>query len=395
MSKIRLYAEYLLSIIFLFFLTRQVPFMKFVILMNISLFCLFLINAHLIAKRIYALPDPVKILLVVVEFLIVANAICSLFVAGNSPSLVLRFFIILQFIIFAYFVRLDKKFLDLFQFFCIIQSLFLIVFYVVLVTKFNSHTYLPIRFYFISRGWGDVITHNGYYYRIIVNGNELIPIAFYLSCILPPRRFKLIIQIIFLLGILIAGNFSYLIATAFFLLFYFFIYSRDSKDLLKRTFFLIVLFWVSIIPLFYFIRATLEKKQGESLGTRVDQANVLWNNLVQNKINLLWGTGLGNTVSAITLYRNYTGNYYYELQVLYVFNQLGLIFLVFLFFNIVMSAYNYHSFKTGVILYISYLIFAVTNPYILNTTQVVVILILNTLTFENTEIKTRQSFDPL
>lgn len=383
--------EYTLAIVLLFFLTRQVPFMRFTFLMNLALAGIFILFFFKIIKRIVALPDYLKILLLLLESLIFANAAYSFFVQQNSLSLVIRFFLILQFVIFAYFIYLDKKFISFFLFFEVLQCLFLIGLYLILLLKFNIHTYLPVRFFFLHHQWGDVYTFNGYFYRVQVKGNDLIPVAFFITFAAKDLKYKKLYQAILLIGLVIAGNFAYLAATGFFLLSYYLLCVHNVRKFSQRVLIIIILSLLAILPLFNYISGVIERKEDKSLATRGDQVEVLWNDLAENKINLLWGKGLGNTISEVTEYRDYTGKYYYELQVLYIFNQLGLIFLVFLIFNTLMSIYNYKTSRVCILIYLSYLVYSITNPYILNTSQVIVILLLNILS--GTEFKKRLYLD--
>lgn len=123
----------------------------------------------------------------------------------------------------------------------------------------------------------------------------------------------------------------------------------------------------------------MESKKEVSNATRVDQATVLVEDMSDDIVGILFGKGLGHTVSRKTDFRDYTGNIYYELQTIYFMNQLGLIpFICFLCLNIYFTL-KYIKYRKYIILYIAYVIYAVTNPYILNTNQVVVIITLVSL----------------
>ena len=88
------------------------------------------------------------------------------------------------------------------------------------------------------------------------------------------------------------------------------------------------------------------------------------------------GKGLGNTVSEKTNYRDYTGNIYFELQTFYFFNQLGIInFISFILLNL-FFAYTKIRDPRLLFVYLCYILYAFTNPYILDSNQVIVILTL-------------------
>lgn len=56
-----------------------------------------------------------------------------------------------------------------------------------------------------------------------------------------------------------------------------------------------------------------------SNAVRKDQAEVLFSG------NIITGNGVGNTITAKTKYRDYSGPDYFEVQTLYVINQIGII----------------------------------------------------------------------
>jgi hypothetical protein len=257
--------------------------------------------------------------------------------------------------------------------------------------RFNLESYLPVRFFFLDRGWGDVYTFNGYYYRIQILGNELIPVAFFITFIIKDIKHKRLKQIVLLAGLLLAGNFAYFIAAAFFLLSMYLFYVKKISTFSSRFLLVFIFLILTCIPIAGYVNKTLERKQAKSLTVRSEQVGLLWDNLIKNPVNLIWGKGLGNTVSKKTAFRDYTGQYYYELQVFYIFNQLGLILFVFLLFNILISAFNYKGCRECTLLYMAYVVYAITNPYIINTTQVVVILLLNILSREAIVNKANES----
>ena len=120
----------------------------------------------------------------------------------------------------------------------------------------------------------------------------------------------------------------------------------------------------------------LDRKSGYSLGTRSDQVDVLIRDVQRDISTFLLGKGLGNNVTIKTSFRDYTDNLYFEIQAMYFFNQLGLInsliFISFLLFLAIKKIF----YKDLLFIYFCYIIYGVTNPYILDTTQTTVILIL-------------------
>ena len=102
----------------------------------------------------------------------------------------------------------------------------------------------------------------------------------------------------------------------------------------------------------------------------------------ENISTFLLGKGLGNNVKIKTFFRDYTDNTYFELQVIYFFNQLGLVNSLIFFCFLLYLSINKIFYKDLLFIYFCYIIYAVTNPYILDTTQIVVILILISISNE-------------
>lgn len=267
----------------------------------------------------------------------------------------------------------------------------MICFEIILLLLFEVSTYLPVRHYSVDIGWGDIYYSSGYY-KIQVKGNALIPFVYMLSYVFDifPLRIKKTLRIVFLISIIIAGNFAFYIALFAFHVVLFF-YNIETKDQLwkKLLLFLTALFFLLPFIIDY-VFSTLNVKT-ESLGTRWDQAAILLNDLVETPLTTFFGKGLGNTVSIQSSYRDYTDNIYFELQSLYFLNQLGLFFFsVFLSINIMLTV-KYIENRKLILIYLSYIIYAVTNPYILDTNQVVVICVLVSLNNKSNENRLRFS----
>ena len=125
--------------------------------------------------------------------------------------------------------------------------------------------------------------------------------------------------------------------------------------------------------LFGYISTQMETKKEGSAQARVDQSKVLFDDMAYSPLTLFLGTGLGHTVEIKTQERDYRGATYYELQTLYIFNQLGLInFTILILANIVL-AFRYIKRKDLILVYSVYVAYAFTNPYMWDTNQVVVI----------------------
>jgi len=106
-------------LVFLFFLvvlflTRQVPFNSYSFVMNISLVLFFIFNYRYILININK-----DIILKQSAFLIIGIPLLMIFYSlylGNEPSLIIRFYLIIVLISLAYFIKPNKKYINIFMF---------------------------------------------------------------------------------------------------------------------------------------------------------------------------------------------------------------------------------------------------------------------------------------
>lgn len=364
---------FVFSFLLFFLVTRQVPFDNFSFVMNLSLVAIILISISDILKKIYNKFD--VFIFITISFFI-AQFLYSLLLS-NELSNIFRFFLIFVFLTISYHIILPKRIVSVFLYLCVLQALLISIFSLILSYFFTVNNYLPIRAFFLERGWGDVYTFNGYFYKIQVKGNALLPVAFFTTFFYKIKYIRLI-RIILFLGCIFAGNTAYLISIIFFLG-VFFLKTNNIISLYKRALVIFLFAGLTLMPLYkYFIEETIEKKNESSLPARIEQVNLLMNDLSEKKTYLFLGRGIGHTIEKITSIRDYRGNVYFELQTFYVLNQLGLLgFSFFLIYNIYTSIRLYS--KWLILLYVCYILYAFTNPYIFDTNHIVVILILNTL----------------
>lgn len=117
-------------------------------------------------------------------------------------------------------------------------------------------------------------------------------------------------------------------------------------------------------------------KSDESSAIRIEQATLLLKDLGESPVTLIMGKGMGNTLSVQTSFRDYTDNIYFELQILYILNQLGIIaFIIFSLYNIYLTITKI-KYKELIFVYLFYIMYAITNPYIFDTNHIIVILTL-------------------
>lgn len=241
-----------------------------------------------------------------------------------------------------------------------------IVLFVIYGIVVRTGTYSAVRTYSRMMEWGDVYTLGSVFMtRVQLHGNALLVMA----CIVAfYKKDKLVYRIALLLATLIAGNKAFLIGLFFLFLYYIFawffhgrkIYNFDLKACL-----LIACAAVALPVLFTGIHSILEEKADFSNAIRKDQARVLLSG------NIIAGNGVGNTITAKTSWRDYTGDNYFELQTLYIINQIGIIgYLLFLVLTFSLCTQNRSSYFTCYI-YFVYLAYTFFNPYCFDTSHMI------------------------
>ena len=223
---------------------------------------------------------------------------------------------------------------------------------------------------------GDVYTYNNWFYRIQVRGTSLLPVAFFIT-VVSKFRFRILELMVIGSGVIIAGNFMYIVSSLVFIFIWYFIYNKPTR-LLKIVTYIASVPAVGIILMY--IKNTLELKGASSLPVRFEQAYFLLGDVFDTNLSAFFGQGLGNVlVSAFGQYRNYNNITYFELQSLYIFNQLGILFTSgYLIIMYKLIRLSWRS-KVQYILLFCYLIYAVSNPYIFDATNIIVFLIISTV----------------
>lgn len=321
----------------------------------------------------------------VIVFTFVGVLILFGFIAGNQAASILRYAVICLTVLLAYFIRLPmKEVIRWGVFFTLIQCILLIVGEFLLMFVLPESFAIAARHFLLSTTWGDVYSYNGFFYRIQIIGSSILPFVYCLSWAVGIFRRKWLMRGIYLLAIIIAGNFAFLLGITIFHIIWL-AYSIRTRlqlgNVLISGFLFVILFSV---PIFNFIDTTLEKKQDVSTAVRVDQSQALFSDLNRSAFSALLGRGLGNAVDVQTQFRDYRESQYYELQILYVLNQFGYIgFTLFLLINIVFTI-KYMPFKLRIV-YVCYILYALTNPYIFDTTQIFVIVTLISCNTKSTD----------
>lgn len=311
------------------------------------------------------------------------------FINSNDLSALPRFlFIILliNFVLILPFYKLNLS--SAFNAAFLVHALFLIGFEIYLLIFFFGKDYSIIRQFFLSNNFGDVYTYSGYFYRIQIVGNALIPFAFMISYFnYRLNKGRLTFVVLYLLACIISANLMFIIAIGLFVALFEIIKSNAKFRLSLKN--LLVLFIIAIsVPFivdFIYSNILLKLVGGDSssLGTRFDQAYALMQGLTKSYYNIFFGQGLGSKLHMVTPVRDYSSFIYYELQAIYIFYQIGI---VGFFFLVVLHLYLFLYVcknKYLILIYIMYVFYAITNPYMFDTTQVVVLIYLVSLSKSN------------
>ena len=371
------------------FLTRQFPFAKLGRFSSYILVISFAVSIKSMFNNFSKLEKKYKNLTIFYVLLITGLLIKSLLNSNIALSYSIHTYITCLLLIISFFYPKDKRIFKIFVFVMLLHAIFIIGLELFLIVKNSPEFDSIFRNYILTNGFGDVYTRNGIYYRIIIKGNELLPVAYLVMHKYKSKKAN-IIKGIFILSILISGNLAYFIAIGLFLILNdLFIDKKYSSKIIK--FFnienqkkiivigvvLLVLGFIAYKPVKSKIENIIELKSQYSIPARFDQIEVLIDDMNSGKDYIL-GKGLGSTVTAVTKYRNYTGNRYFEMQWIYFFYQMGAIaFGILIILSIILSI-KYMRNKLTILIYLTYIIYGITNPYTFNLTHIIVIILLTT-----------------
>jgi len=249
-----------------------------------------------------------------------------------------------------------------------LKVLFLIYIYILFLTVGD---FVVFREYIRANELrGDIYASGGRLY-IQLPGNAFIPFVFMIRFIKFPR-FD-VQNIYLLLGIFLCGNFAFLLGVFLFLA-----YMAVRTVLRKREWYIVtpclmIMAVVLLFALLPFLNETIERKSIQSNPIRLDQAKVLLTG------NYFTGNGIGNVITAKTKWRDYSGSQYFELQTLYIVNQIGLVGYAFFIFITFFALYRITGNGEILLLYFFYLFYTFWNPYCFDSTHIMAaLLLLNT-----------------
>lgn len=291
-------------------------------------------------------------------------------IKGYAIGNIIRFLLILTVIPLFAVIKIENFDIEeeIFLFLAVAKSIMLI-YLAVQVLRAGSH--YELRSWALTNDYGDIYLYRGVP-RVQLHGNGILPIAFIINFYVNKERkaIKYIITLIVGLGILAAGNVAFFLGVGLFCG-YQLIKLIRSKSLsgIKRMFFLLILIIGAGIFAFYAVDMW-KVKAGYSNIVRLEQAKALMDNY------LIIGNGLGSEV-VVSGIRNTRGEIYFELQTLYIFNQIGAIGLA-LFYFVVFSAV-YKRGKENLIIFLIYLAYTFWNPYCFDSTEMMTLCLVNAL----------------
>lgn len=232
-----------------------------------------------------------------------------------------------------------------------------------------------IRSIVINNGWGDVYSFDGIYYRVQLLGNALLPLLYLILLFKREEsRVSTLLFYISVVALLAAGNLTYyiVIVVAIFIKNLSF-FSRTYKGYTACAF-LILLLAMLVSWSFDDLLASKFNGAESSMGVRFDQISVAANAFGNDVFVLLLGAGIGSSFPD-GLQRTYSSFNYIELQSLYLLYQIGVVGFVIYLGTIILACKKTLN-KKGVTVFWLYILSGLSNPYILDTNQIVAVMII-------------------
>lgn len=300
-----------------------------------------------------------RILLGIYALYLTVEAIRSM-ILGVAFSRILRFFVILLLIPLCCMIKPKafKQKLRILSFLAAVKAVLLIAiaFNLLVVGRHDA-----IRAWVTTHNRGDIYLLHGLPY-VQVHGNALLIVAFMVDFMHNRRLTKQ--GALILAGIFCAGNFAFVLGLAAFGIYLLWLYLvpkiKAGKINLRRT--LITAGICAIPTIVYFVYKVIEKSAVSNV-VRIDQIKILLDT------NLLWGRGLGSVIEATTKLVTYSGEIYFEMQTLYIINQIGFVGIG-LYFFITLHAVSNRGMPT-MIIYLFYLLYSFWNPYCFDATHLI------------------------
>ena len=295
------------------------------------------------------------------------SVVVALFNSGVNSS-TLRFFLILAVIPLAGLIEENDFKLEWKVFQVIMVARILPAIYK-WIGLFISQDYTQDRLWARSNGVGDIYIINGIP-RVQLVGSSLFVMAFLID--LYKKRKITPFGILMIIGALITGNSAYILGIA--VGFFFFFLPTLNKWRMGHSWKALIVIPLIIVGIILFVRfsiSTMGEKSATSNIVRIEQARILLDT------NPAIGDGLGHQIYGTAGSHIYSGdNTYFELQTLYIFNQIGTIGLI-LFYVLTISVFLGKQRPFMLYLYLSYLIYSFFNPYCFDSTHIMVMVLIS------------------
>jgi hypothetical protein len=289
---------------------------------------------------------------------------------GNELSVALRFLVIILATLLAFNVRTKSVSAAWALFPVSLQALGIAALSFFLAISQDSDLAANIRGVAQLGEWGDIYSFDGVYYRVQIIGNALVPFLFMICLWQSPSKFKGWGVFTSTLGLVAAGNLTYFLTAALALVI------RFRRHLLshKRTLlFVAVIVPVGMLSVYDVASESISRKfsgDDSSMGVRFDQIEAVVKSSSQAPAALLTGAGLGSRFPNGRII-DYSDSLYIELQSLYVGYQIGLLGVALYIGTLIYLARQRLS-PRGRILFYLYMLSGISNPYILDTNQIFV-----------------------
>jgi hypothetical protein len=304
-----------------------------------------------------------------VLFFCTSSGLISLF-AEREPSDVIRFFVITLGTLLAFHIRPARLALGWALLPVALQAALIVIISVSLSLAQDPELAGLLRGLVQGSQWGDVYSHDGLYYRVQLVGNALLPLLF-MVCLWRRRVSRLYrsLAVLALLALFAAGNLTYVLVAVLALAVHF---RRWLLATTARTITCLVIAAVLLGTAWSAIADAFSTKfdgADSSMGVRFDQLQAAYEDLGDSPAKLLFGAGLGARFPD-GRERKYSEFQYIELQSLYLAFQLGSIGTLLYLATLLYCSRRFLDREGQTILWL-FLLAGSTNPYILDSNQIV------------------------
>lgn len=295
--------------------------------------------------------------------------------AGREPVVVSRFFVITIGTLLAFHIGPMRISVPWALLPVTLQAVLIFCISVALGVLQDPGLALAVRDFALDANWGDVYSFDGVYFRVQLIGNALLPLLFMVAV----WRWQTSwiyrgLALISLLGLLAAGNLTYFVVAVIAVM------TAQGKRLMQSVIarmVLTVMAAIFLVAAWGSVNETVSDKfegSDSSMGVRFDQLEVAHREMGASTVTLVLGAGLGASFPD-GKQRNYSQDLYIEMQWLYLLLQLGLLGMLLYVATLWLSVFQRLD-KDGRCIFWLYMLSGLTNPYILDTNQIVATVIL-------------------